>query len=195
MRPWEALREEFKVTLLLRVDPALAQPPARPKVTPPQILRQQPSLVALVPAQVRDQTLHFCCRGHGCSIPGRGTQVPQAPDPTHQKMIRESLDNLADTQSSQERHFRHTVPEEWLLARFLAGPLGTTWPNHWGSGGETEGRRTPARGHTSLLPVTASSRAGMPAVRPLSRVLMFQLRPPSWPAPPQMPGAQLQDPL
>ena len=112
MRPREALGEEFKVTLLLRVDPAPAQPPARPKVTPPQILRQQPSLVTLVPAQVRDQTLHFCCGGHGCSIPGRGTQVLQAPDPTRQKKIRESLDNLADTQSSQERRFRHTVPEE-----------------------------------------------------------------------------------
>lgn len=28
------------------------------------------------------------------------------------KKIKESLDNLADTQSSQERSFRHTVPEE-----------------------------------------------------------------------------------
>ena len=49
-----------------------------------------------------------------------------------------------------------------------------------------QGRCTPACGHSRLPPVTVSSRAGTPPPSgPLSRVLMFQLRLPSWPAPPR----------
>lgn len=85
-----------------------------------------------------------------------------------------------------------------ILSRGFWGALSTTQHNHRsrGSGGESEGRRTPAHVHTGYhMSQRSEGQRGYHPQGPLSREMMFKLRLTSWPAPPQRPRAQHLVPL